>query len=180
MHRQLHPLQGIAGQIPAYECAITAEGDSLVIWAKVGASCCSATSPRSPRCPSRTVWTGSAPRTTCEPLGDVERVWHQHARRLAGAALLEAADRTADAQARALLYALHRLFALRSIAPHTSDLLLTDRLRPEEAVALPDAADEIVGELVPAAFTLVAGFGIAEEVLNGHPIAARHTGDLPY
>ncbi|MEV5147129.1 hypothetical protein AB0L14_22635 [Streptomyces sp. NPDC052727] len=75
---------------------------------------------------------------------------------------------------------MHRLFALRSIAPHTGDLLLTDRLRPEEAVALPDATDAVVGELVPAAPTPVTGFGIAEEVLSGCPIATHGTGDLPY
>ncbi|MFH9090078.1 acyl-CoA dehydrogenase [Streptomyces sp. NPDC017673] len=205
-------VNGIAGQIPAHEGAITAEGDNLVIWAKAAGELLLGHFTPQPPVP---VPDGADRLTSPEHLqallGDIERVWHQrartrlragrpgdplgrwnqastpalrlveaHARRLAGAALLEAADRTADAQAQELLYALHRLFALRSIAPHTGDLLLTDRLRPEDAVVLPDATDEVIGELVPAALTLVAGFGIAEELLSGYPIATRGTGELPY
>ncbi|MFF0050806.1 acyl-CoA dehydrogenase [Streptomyces sp. NPDC005498] len=205
-------VNGMAGQIPAHEGAITAEGDNLVIWAKAaGELLLGHFTPQ----PQAAVPAGddrlTDPYYLQSLLGDVERVWHQrartrlraggggdplgrwnkavtpalrlveaHARRRAGAALLEAAGRTADEQARTLLRTLHRLFVLRGIAAHSADLLIGGRLRPEDIAALPDVTDEVIAELVPAAPALVAGFNLSPDLLGSYPITTCGTGDLPY
>ncbi|GHE23993.1 acyl-CoA dehydrogenase family protein [Streptomyces capillispiralis] len=93
-----------------------------------------------------------------------------HAHRLAGQALSAAAAEAGGAQSRSLLTDLHRLFALRRIAAHSGDLLAQGRITAEQVQHLPDAIDNVVMALEPHALTLVAGFDVPEELLEGHPV----------
>ncbi|MFD9812021.1 acyl-CoA dehydrogenase [Streptomyces sp. NPDC059080] len=108
------------------------------------------------------------------------RLVDAHAQRLAAEGLLAAARRATDPAAASLLHALHRLFALRSVAAHGGDLLADGALTADQVGGLPDLADAVVEELAPHALTLTAGFGVADDVLNGHLLTTRGSGQLAY
>ncbi|WTJ42489.1 acyl-CoA dehydrogenase family protein [Streptomyces atratus] len=88
----------------------------------------------------------------------------------AAQALLDAATRAADPEARRQLGLLHRLFTLRRVAAHSGDLLAEGYLTGDQVRQLPDAAESVVADLAPHAVTLTNGFALADEVFLDHPI----------
>ncbi|MFD5028210.1 acyl-CoA dehydrogenase [Streptomyces sp. NPDC058373] len=86
-----------------------------------------------------------------------------HAHRLAGEALLEAADRVPAADAERIRD-LHRLFAMRQIAAHSGELLARERMTAAQVKRLPDEIEQVVAELEPHALALVEGFCVADGV----------------
>lgn len=93
-----------------------------------------------------------------------------HAHRQAAEAMLTAATRATDTDARAHLTALHRLFALRQVSAHSGDLLADGRLTAAQVRNLPDETEATVAALEPHALTLVEGFAVPDEVLLDHPV----------
>ncbi|MFF7366814.1 acyl-CoA dehydrogenase family protein [Streptomyces tricolor] len=93
-----------------------------------------------------------------------------HVHRLAAEALLNAVGTTSDAQARAVLGRLHRLFALRQVKAHSGDLLAGGCITPEHVHQLPDAEEELIEALLPHTMTLTDGFAVLEGVLGEHPM----------
>ncbi|MFJ7198453.1 MULTISPECIES: acyl-CoA dehydrogenase [unclassified Streptomyces] len=88
----------------------------------------------------------------------------------AAQALLDAATRAADPEARRQLGLLHRLFALRRVAAHSGDLLAEGYLTGDQVRRLHDEAESLVADLAPHAMTLTNGFALADEVFLDHPI----------
>ncbi|MCK2215484.1 hypothetical protein MF672_017055 [Actinomadura sp. ATCC 31491] len=93
------------------------------------------------------------------------------AARSAAQALLQAARATPDAHAADLLLTLHRLLALRLLAPSTGDLLAAGHLRPDHLEHLHTAREQAVAHLASHATALIDAFMIPEDVLTRHPIA---------
>ncbi|MFB7969731.1 acyl-CoA dehydrogenase family protein [Streptomyces rubiginosohelvolus] len=93
-----------------------------------------------------------------------------HVHRLAAEALLTAAAQVPSGLPADLLRALHALFALRRIAANSGDLLARGRVTAVQVESLPDAVEEVLGFLEPHALTLTGAFGIAEEILETHPM----------
>ncbi|GHJ43047.1 hypothetical protein Cs7R123_03890 [Catellatospora sp. TT07R-123] len=86
-----------------------------------------------------------------------------YAHRLAGEALLAAADRADDLAARELLREVYRLFALGRIAAHSGDLLATGRLTAEQVTGLPTLREAAIAALQPWTPTLVDGFALDDD-----------------
>ncbi|MCX5203256.1 acyl-CoA dehydrogenase family protein [Streptomyces sp. NBC_00237] len=101
-----------------------------------------------------------------------------HAQRQAAKALLTAADRATEPQARFLLDGLGRLFQLRQLSKHTGDLLAEERMTADHVRALPQAVETVIAELAPHLMTLVDAFDIPEEALSAYPLArGAYVGD---
>lgn len=95
-----------------------------------------------------------------------------HAHFLAAEGLLTAARQATDPVAGRLLYALHRLFALRRVAAHSGDLLGARRLESDQVLSLPDTIEDVLDELAPHGQLLADAQGVSEELLRSHPIMA--------
>lgn len=95
----------------------------------------------------------------------------------AGEKFLAAVDRVVDPVARGALRRLCCLFLLQGVSEHADVLLTTGRLTVDEVIALPQAVDDAVADLVSFLPDLVGGFGVPPEVLSGVPIACDDRGD---
>ncbi|WP_245790688.1 acyl-CoA dehydrogenase [Streptomyces monashensis] len=192
---------GIAGQLAAGEGAITAEGDNKVIWVKAGMEMLLGNYTPKPLRPGPSDL--NSPEALQDLLADTERIWHErarvrsrsprpggvldrtvlpvlqlvdaHAHYLAAEGLLTAARQTTRRQTGRLLYALHRLFALRHIADHSGDLLAAGRLESGQVLALPDTIEDVIDELAPHGLVLANGQAVSERLLLSHPIMAAGT-----
>ncbi|WP_083958432.1 acyl-CoA dehydrogenase family protein [Herbidospora mongoliensis] len=184
----LFDANGIAPIQTAFEGLITAEGDNLAIMVKAaGELLLSGADP------------GPDPDLLQNLLVLAEGIWRDRARtalrakgrrgpldrwnrtstaalryaeamagRMAAGELLSAARKTDVA----LLRVLHRLLALRLLAPATGDLLAAGHLTAAQVEAFPTMRDEAYADLAPHALTLVDGFMIHEDVSARHPITA--------
>ncbi|WP_459801624.1 acyl-CoA dehydrogenase family protein [Herbidospora sp. RD11066] len=184
----LFDANGIAPIQTAFEGLITAEGDNLAIMVKAaGALLLNGEDPGPDADPLQNllvraegIWRDRA-RAALRAKGrrgPLDRWNHtstaalRYADAMAGrtaAGELLAAARTTGSD---LLYALHRLLALRLLAPVTGDLLAAGHLTAARVEALPTLRDDTYEELAPHALTLVDAFMIHEDVLARYPIAA--------
>ncbi|MEU6719413.1 acyl-CoA dehydrogenase [Nonomuraea sp. NPDC046802] len=196
----LFPVNGLADYLSTIEGPITAEGDNLPILVKAAAHLVMGhagespaarppdTSPADPdflqyalrrgedlhrqraRAALRAPAGGSLSRWN-HAAGPALRLAEATAARMACQALLSAARTTPDAQAADLLLILHRLLALRLLAPCTGDLLAAGQLRLDHIEQLHVAREQAIAELAPHATTLIDAFMIPEDVFARHPIA---------
>jgi acyl-CoA oxidase len=102
-----------------------------------------------------------------------------HARLQAADAFLAAADRAQDPTAHNLLRKLYLLFALQQITEQSGDLLADGHLTAHQVRQIPDAIDDLIGELAPNMMTLVEAFNLPEEVIGQIPIANDANAGLP-
>ncbi|GAA3855364.1 acyl-CoA dehydrogenase family protein [Streptomyces sp. NPDC003328] len=93
-----------------------------------------------------------------------------HVHRRAAQALLTAAGRPSDPQARAVLRCLHALFALRQVKAHSGDLLAAGRLTADHVQQLPDVEEAAVEALVPYSLQLTEAFAALEGFMGEHPM----------
>jgi acyl-CoA oxidase len=194
----------IADMIMPTEGAITAEGDNLVVWSKAGADMLIGSGYRPPAEPETTTGSLTDCAFLLSLLVQHELHCRQYARtrlrqpgtgamgrwngavnpaldlvsafagRRAAQALL-AACRRAHGTDRKLLEQLLRLFALRTLAPHTGILLAEGHLNADQVRAVPSLIDQVAESLAPHALNLVEAFAIPEEVLQA-PIATGEGG----
>jgi acyl-CoA oxidase len=90
--------------------------------------------------------------------------------RVAAQTLLEAAHAAPSGLARDLLLALHRLLALRMLAPSSGDLLLAGHFSADHVEQLQATRDQTAAFLQPHGLTLIGSFLIPEEQMAQHPI----------
>lgn len=197
----LLPFNGIAELPDYYPAGITAEGDNLVIWVKAAGELLSgempapaATAPDGRRlddpeflqallCDLEYIWHQRArarwiKASSVTPLdrwnaavGPALEMTNAHAQHQAARSLLSAATRSGHHQARTLLLAVHRLFALRRIARHAGDLLAEERITADHVRELPDATEAALTRLAPHALTLVDALAVSPKSLDRFPIA---------
>jgi acyl-CoA oxidase len=89
---------------------------------------------------------------------------------LAAQEMLTAAHAATNPEARRLLYALHRLFALRHIAAHKGDLLVEGRLDGDQVRTMHDTIEDVLDELAPHGLLLANAQAVSETLLLSHPI----------
>lgn len=94
-----------------------------------------------------------------------------HARLRAADAFLDAAARTTDPEARALMEKLCLLFLLDQIGEHTGDLLADGHLSAEQVRALPQILDDVLRDLAPRMTDLAEAFDLPAAYLDGIPLA---------
>ncbi|MEU9761745.1 acyl-CoA dehydrogenase [Streptomyces sp. NPDC047987] len=91
---------------------------------------------------------------------------------LAAQEMLKAAQQATNPEARRLLYALHRLFALHHIAAHTGDLVVEGRLTDTQVWTMHDTIELVLDELEPHGLLLANAQAVSEDLLLSHPIMA--------
>jgi acyl-CoA oxidase len=188
-------VNGITDHLLANEGTITAEGDNLAIWVKAAGELL--LDPPPPVAPAagdladpaflrhllervERLWLeravsalrggtgGDALARWNDASGHALRAVNAHAERSAAAALHRAAD--TDSPARDALRLVHRAFALRSLAPHTGQLLAAGDLTPEAVRAIPDLHEQAVARLADHGADLVDAFALPEPLLDRHPL----------
>ncbi|WP_424211224.1 acyl-CoA dehydrogenase [Streptomyces sp. BI20] len=197
--RGLFHANGLAGLAADTDGAITAEGDNLAVWCKAGAELLlgRALPEPGPRATGAEDLTDPAFLRTL--FADVERDRQERARRdlragdpdapfgrwdhasaaaldlvavhatsLAADAFTAALDRAEPAE-RARLTDLCALFQLEALRPLLGELLLADRLTPDQARALPDTIRDLVARLAPHLGPLADSFDLPPEHLAALP-----------
>ncbi|WP_405749185.1 acyl-CoA oxidase [Streptomyces sp. NBC_01411] len=91
---------------------------------------------------------------------------------LAAQEMLRAAQQAINPEARRLLLALHRLFALRHLAAHTGDLVVEGRLTGSQVRTMHDTIELVLDELEPHGLLLANAQAVSEALLLSHPIMA--------
>ncbi|MEE1737042.1 acyl-CoA dehydrogenase [Streptomyces sp. BE147] len=91
---------------------------------------------------------------------------------LAAREMLRAAQQASTPEARRLLYALHRLFALHHIAAHTGDLVTEGFLTSNQVRTMHDTIELVLDELEPNGLLLANAQAVSETLLLSHPIMA--------
>ncbi|MEV7729177.1 acyl-CoA dehydrogenase [Streptomyces sp. NPDC087917] len=192
---------GIVTQLMAVEGAVTAEGDNQAIMAQAAAELLLRHRPgHLPAHPpgrslddagflgellaaAEMIWLDrarqarrSAPAEALarrnHAMGPALRAANLYAERHAAEALADAVAQMPDGPGRELLATVHLLFALRTVASHSGDLLRHGLLTGEQFDELPVLVERLVAELAPQAEVLVEAFAVPEEFFEGMPIAA--------